>query len=166
MGDWTARARELALIGCASPPASGGARRRAGKMAAAALRLCWLLAAAAAGAEGAARTLVLLENSNLRDTHSLFFRSLAGRARGAAAAPAATGRLRSLVRPREEVGPRGSLVGPRGGVGAGRGVWGSLVGLSRGLRLLPCSRLCFCSTASALRVVNGASLQSRGSSGD
>lgn len=37
---------------------------------------------AAAGAEGGPRTLVLLENGNLRDTHSLFFRSLAGRARG------------------------------------------------------------------------------------
>lgn len=54
----------------------------ASKMAAAALRLWWLLAVAAAGAEGGPRTLVLLENGNLRDTHSLFFRSLAGRARG------------------------------------------------------------------------------------
>uniref|UniRef100_A0A8C8ATI9 Dolichyl-diphosphooligosaccharide--protein glycosyltransferase 48 kDa subunit n=1 Tax=Otus sunia TaxID=257818 RepID=A0A8C8ATI9_9STRI len=48
-------------------------------MAAAALRLWWLLAVAAAAAEGAPRTLVLLENGNLRDTHSLFFRSLADR---------------------------------------------------------------------------------------
>ncbi|NXK13547.1 OST48 glycosyltransferase, partial [Herpetotheres cachinnans] len=38
-----------------------------------------LLAVAAAGAEGGPRTLVLLENGNLRDTHSLFFRSLADR---------------------------------------------------------------------------------------
>ncbi|NXU59389.1 OST48 glycosyltransferase, partial [Turnix velox] len=38
-----------------------------------------LAAAVAAGAEGTPRTLVLLENSNLRDTHSLFFRSLADR---------------------------------------------------------------------------------------
>uniref|UniRef100_A0A8B9Q0F6 Dolichyl-diphosphooligosaccharide--protein glycosyltransferase 48 kDa subunit n=1 Tax=Apteryx owenii TaxID=8824 RepID=A0A8B9Q0F6_APTOW len=51
-------------------------------MAAAALALWWLLAAAATattGAEGGPRTLVLLENGNLRDTHSLFFRSLADR---------------------------------------------------------------------------------------
>lgn len=54
----------------------------ASKMAAAAVRLWWLLAVAAAGAEGGPRTLVLLENGNLRDTHSLFFRSLAGMARG------------------------------------------------------------------------------------
>ncbi|NXF93409.1 OST48 glycosyltransferase, partial [Eubucco bourcierii] len=38
-----------------------------------------LLAAVVARAEGGPRTLVLLENSNLRDTHSLFFRSLADR---------------------------------------------------------------------------------------
>ncbi|NWH46879.1 OST48 glycosyltransferase, partial [Pelecanoides urinatrix] len=38
-----------------------------------------LLAVAAAGAEGGPRTLVLLENGNLRDTHSLFFRNLADR---------------------------------------------------------------------------------------
>ncbi|NXX98653.1 OST48 glycosyltransferase, partial [Centropus bengalensis] len=51
-----------------------------GKMAAAALALWALLAAAATAAEeGGARTLVLLENGNLRDTHSLFFRSLADR---------------------------------------------------------------------------------------
>ncbi|NWH81874.1 OST48 glycosyltransferase, partial [Piaya cayana] len=48
-----------------------------GKMAAAVLVLCSLLAVAAA--EGGARTLVLLENGNVRDTHSLFFRSLAER---------------------------------------------------------------------------------------
>ncbi|XP_068270709.1 dolichyl-diphosphooligosaccharide--protein glycosyltransferase 48 kDa subunit-like isoform X2 [Nyctibius grandis] len=48
-------------------------------MAAAAVRVWWLLAVAAAGAEGGPRTLVLLENGNLRDTHSLFFRSLADR---------------------------------------------------------------------------------------
>lgn len=59
------------------------------KMAAAAVRLWWLLAVVAAGAEGAARTLVLLENGNLRDTHSLFFRSLAGRARGGGWGPRA-----------------------------------------------------------------------------
>lgn len=50
-------------------------------MAEAALAVCGLLAvlaALAAGAEGGARTLVLLENGNLRDTHSMFFRSLAG----------------------------------------------------------------------------------------
>lgn len=57
-------------------------------MALAVLCLWWLLVVAAAGAEGGPRTLVLLENSNLRDTHSLFFRSLAGRARGAARDPA------------------------------------------------------------------------------
>lgn len=50
-------------------------------MAAAALRL-WGLLAAAAAAQAGPRTLVLLENGNLRDTHSLFFRSLAGRTRG------------------------------------------------------------------------------------
>jgi len=49
------------------------------KMAAAEVRLWWLLAAVAAVGAGP-RSLVLLENGNLRDTHSLFFRSLAGRA--------------------------------------------------------------------------------------
>uniref|UniRef100_A0A6G1RNI8 Dolichyl-diphosphooligosaccharide--protein glycosyltransferase 48 kDa subunit n=1 Tax=Hypotaenidia okinawae TaxID=2861861 RepID=A0A6G1RNI8_9GRUI len=48
-------------------------------MAAAALWLWCLLVVAAARAEGGPRTLVLLENGNLRDTHSLFFRSLADR---------------------------------------------------------------------------------------
>lgn len=106
VGDWRARAPELALIGCARPPASEEAGRGAGKMAAAVLQLWWLLAAAAAaGAEGAARTLVLLENSNLRDTHSLFFRSLAGRARGA-------GRGR-----RAEAGGGDALGARRGGCG-------------------------------------------------
>ncbi|NXB19797.1 OST48 glycosyltransferase, partial [Rhagologus leucostigma] len=38
-----------------------------------------LLAVLAAGAEGGPRTLVLLENGNLRDTHSMFVRSLADR---------------------------------------------------------------------------------------
>ncbi|NXI00644.1 OST48 glycosyltransferase, partial [Pachycephala philippinensis] len=38
-----------------------------------------LLAVLAAGAEGGPRTLVLLENGNLRGTHSMFFRSLADR---------------------------------------------------------------------------------------
>ncbi|NWS47207.1 OST48 glycosyltransferase, partial [Probosciger aterrimus] len=38
-----------------------------------------LLVVVAAAAEGGPRTLVLLENTNLRDTHSLFFRSLADR---------------------------------------------------------------------------------------
>ncbi|KAK2521558.1 hypothetical protein Q9233_010802 [Columba guinea] len=47
-------------------------------MAASALRL-WGLLAVLAAAEGGPRTLVLLENGNLRDTHSLFFRSLADR---------------------------------------------------------------------------------------
>lgn len=38
-----------------------------------------------ARADGGPRTLVLLENINLRDTHSLFFRSLAGEGGGGAA---------------------------------------------------------------------------------
>lgn len=46
--------------------------------------LCGLLAVLAAGAEGGPRTLVLLENGNLRDTHSMFFRSLAGTERAVA----------------------------------------------------------------------------------
>lgn len=53
-------------------------------MAVASLVVCGLLAALAAGAEAGPRTLVLLENGNLRDTHSLFFRSLAGTERAAA----------------------------------------------------------------------------------
>lgn len=53
-------------------------------MAAAVLAVCGLLAVLAAGAEGGPRTLVLLENGNLRDTHSMFFRSLAGTQRAAA----------------------------------------------------------------------------------
>ncbi|NXY88971.1 OST48 glycosyltransferase, partial [Alcedo cyanopectus] len=38
-----------------------------------------LLALLVAAARAGPRTLVLLENGNLRDTHSLFFRSLADR---------------------------------------------------------------------------------------
>lgn len=54
-------------------------------MAAGAVAVWGLLAVLAAGAEGGPRTLVLLENGNLRDTHSMFFRSLAGTERAAAA---------------------------------------------------------------------------------
>lgn len=73
------------------------------KMAAAAARLWWLLAAAAAAGAGP-RTLVLLENGSLRDTHSLFFRSLAGRGGEGAGgrrggAGKAVGALRALRRP-------------------------------------------------------------------
>lgn len=46
----------------------------------AALALLGLARSAAGG--GGTRTLVLLENTNLKDTHSLFLRSLAGEWRG------------------------------------------------------------------------------------
>lgn len=83
-------------------------------MAAAAVAVCGLLAVLAAGAEGGPRTLVLLENGNLRDTHSMFFGSLAGTERAAA-------------------GPRGGLDGAGGaGLGTqdqnGGGGWGYLRG--------------------------------------
>lgn len=74
-------------LGADWPPALGpplpGEPGAGEKMAAAAARLWWLLAAAAAAGAGP-RTLVLLENGSLRDTHSLFFRSLAGRGGGGA----------------------------------------------------------------------------------
>jgi len=95
-------------------------------MAAAALRLWWLLVAVA-GAEGGARTLVLLENGNLRDTHSLFFRSLAGRARGGGWEEAGAPRGRGG-------GVWGPRAGLRGGSGSERGVWGPEAGLRRGER--------------------------------
>lgn len=82
------------------------------KMAAGAVAVCALLAALAAGAEGGPRTLVLLENGNLRDTHSMFFRSLAGTGRAAAGS-------------REGLdGPRGAGLGTQGHDGVGG--WGYL----------------------------------------
>lgn len=83
----------LALIGCRLLGSGAdwleaarlwGSSATGSKMAAAVVAVCGLLAVLAAGAEGGPRTLVLLENGNLRDTHSMFFRSLAGTERTAA----------------------------------------------------------------------------------
>lgn len=65
--------------------ASGAPSEGREKMAAAVLILAAGLVAAAASAApggGGPRTLVLLENMNLKDTHSLFLRGLAGPAAG------------------------------------------------------------------------------------
>lgn len=72
VADWLGAARPL------------GSSVTGTKMAAGLVAVCGLLAVLAAGAEGGPRTLVLLENGNLRDTHSMFFRSLAGTERAAA----------------------------------------------------------------------------------